>query len=121
AGAGLLTGDEQPVQPLDEDGERLAVLLYTSGTSGRPKGAMLPVRALLANLAQVAGLRPVPVSAADRVFLPLPLFHVFGLNAGLGLALYFGASVVLAPRFDAAASLDQLRAEQVTVVVGAPL
>jgi long-chain acyl-CoA synthetase len=110
-----------PPQGLDRTGEQLAVLLYTSGTSGRPKGAMLPVRALLANLAQVADLRPAPVSAADRIYLPLPLFHVFGLNAGLGLALYFGASVVLAPRFDAAASLQQLRDEQVTVVIGAPL
>jgi long-chain acyl-CoA synthetase len=120
AAAGRQAPDGPP-QGLDRTGEQLAVLLYTSGTSGRPKGAMLPVRALLANLAQVADLRPVPVSAADRIFLPLPLFHVFGLNAGLGLALYFGASVVLAPRFDAVASLDQLRAEQVTVVVGAPL
>ncbi len=118
------TGRQAPTGPprdLDRTGEQLAVLLYTSGTSGRPKGAMLPVRALLANLAQVAALRPVPVSAADRLYLPLPLFHVFGLNAGLGMALYFGASVVLAPRFDAAASLEQLRDEQITVVVGAPL
>ena len=110
-----------PPQGLDRAGEQLAVLLYTSGTSGWPKGAMLPVRALLANLAQVTDLRPAPVSAQDRIFLPLPLFHVFGLNAGLGLALYVGASVVLAPRFDAAASLRQLRDEQVTVVIGAPL
>jgi long-chain acyl-CoA synthetase len=110
-----------PPQGLDRTGEQLAVLLYTSGTSGRPKGAMLPVRALLANLAQVAALRPVPVSAQDRIFLPLPLFHVFGLNAGLGLALYFGAAVVLAPKFDAAASLRQLREERITVVIGAPL
>ena len=110
-----------PPQGLDRAGEQLAVLLYTSGTSGRPKGAMLPVRALLANLAQVADLRPVPVSAEDRIYLPLPLFHVFGLNAGLGLALYFGAAAVLAERFDAAASLRQLRDEQITVVIGAPL
>ena len=110
-----------PPQGLDRTGEQLAVLLYTSGTSGRPKGAMLPVRALLANLAQVADLRPVPLSAQDRIYLPLPLFHVFGLNAGLGLALYFGAGVVLTSKFDAAASLRQLREEQVTVVIGAPV
>ena len=110
-----------PPQGLDRAGEQLAVLLYTSGTSGRPKGAMLPVRALLANLAQLAELRPAPLSAEDRIFLPLPLFHVFGLNAGLGLALYFGAGVVLASKFDAAASLRQLREEQATVVIGAPV
>jgi long-chain acyl-CoA synthetase len=110
-----------PPQDLHRSGEQLAVLLYTSGTSGRPKGAMLPVRALLANLAQVAALRPSPVTAQDRIFLPLPMFHVFGLNAGLGLALYFGATAVLSAKFDAEASLRQLREERVTVVVGAPL
>ncbi len=115
------TAPQGPPQGLDRTGEQLAVLLYTSGTSGLPKGAMLPARALLANLAQVADLQPTPVSARDRIFLPLPLFHIFGLNAGLGLGLYFGASVVLVPRFDAVANLEQLRDEQATVVIGAPL
>ncbi|HET6209772.1 MAG TPA: AMP-binding protein, partial [Jatrophihabitans sp.] len=103
------------------DGERLAVLLYTSGTSGRPKGAMLPVRALLANLAQLARLEPPPLTPEDRILLPLPLFHIFGLNAGLGMALYFGATVVLTGRFDPAESLRTIADEQVSVVVGAPL
>ncbi|MGI8666232.1 MAG: AMP-binding protein [Jatrophihabitans sp.] len=102
-------------------GEDLAVLLYTSGTSGRPKGAMLPARALLANLGQLAQLQPPPLSPADRIFLPLPLFHIFGLNAGLGMSLYFGATVVLSARFDAAASLATIRDERISVVVGAPL
>jgi long-chain acyl-CoA synthetase len=119
--AGLLAaaGDRR----LDQDGrtgEELAVLLYTSGTSGRPKGAMLPARALLANLDQVARLAPPPISAADRVFLPLPLFHIFGLNAGLGMALYFGASVVLSARFDPADTLQAMAAARASVVVGAP-
>jgi long-chain acyl-CoA synthetase len=49
------------------------------------------------------------------------LFHVFGLNAGLGMALYFGATVVLSPKFDAAAALEAIVTERATVVVGAPL
>ena len=105
----------------DQDDERLAVLLYTSGTSGRPKGAMLPVRALLANLVQLSRLTPPPLTADDRILLPLPLFHIFGLNAGLGMALYFGATLVLTERFDPAESLRIIRDEQVSVVVGAPL
>ena len=104
----------------DRSDEKLAVLLYTSGTSGQPKGAMLPARALLANLAQVGELSPPPVTAEDRVYLPLPLFHVYGLNAGLGLALYFGASLTLAGRFDPAGTLHEMAAARATVVVGAP-
>ena len=122
----LLAGAEQLEQPaqldqLADDDERLAVLLYTSGTSGRPKGAMLPVRSLLANLDQLSRLTPPPLTADDRIFLPLPLFHIFGLNAGLGMALYFGATLVLTERFNPAESLRTIRDEQVSVVVGAPL
>jgi len=56
--------------------EDLAVLLYTSGTTGRPKGAMLSHRALLANLAQLATISPSVVATDDVVLLVLPLFHV---------------------------------------------
>jgi len=102
-------------------GEDLAVLLYTSGTSGRPKGAMLPVRALLANLEQMSQLRPAPLTADDRLFLPLPLFHVFGLNAGFGLGLFCGATIVLGAVLNATKNLAAMTAERVTVVVGAPV
>ncbi len=119
--AGLLdtAGDRRLDQP-GRTGEQLAVLLYTSGTSGRPKGAMLPARALLANLAQVAALSPPPATSEDRVFLALPLFHVYGLNAGLGMALHFGASLTVATRFDPAGSLQAMAAARASVVVGAP-
>ncbi|MDQ1730456.1 MAG: long-chain acyl-CoA synthetase [Pseudonocardiales bacterium] len=115
------SGAAMPAIEAYRTGEELAVLLYTSGTSGRPKGAMLSVRALLANLHQIAQLSPPPVTSADVLYLPLPMFHIFGLNAGLGLGLYYGATMVLADRFDPAASLRTMRAERVTVVLGAPL
>jgi long-chain acyl-CoA synthetase len=104
----------------DRGGEQLSVLLYTSGTSGRPKGAMLSARALLANVDQLAAVDPPVLRADDVLFVPLPLCHVFGLNAGLGMALRVGATVVLADRFDPAATLATMAAERVTAVLGVP-
>ena len=100
--------------------EDTAVLLYTSGTSGRPKGAMLSHRALLANLAQLSRIEPPVVAPDDRVLLVLPLFHVYGLNAGLGMTAYVGATGVLAERFDPVETLGLVAAEQVSNIVGAP-
>jgi len=101
-------------------GEDLAALLFTSGTSGRPKGAMLSHRALLANIAQCMQLDPAPVRADDVVLLVLPLFHIYGLNAGLGMVAAAGARAVLVERFDARATLDVIAAEHVTNIPGAP-
>jgi long-chain acyl-CoA synthetase len=101
-------------------GEDLALLLYTSGTSGRPRGAMLSHRALLANLDQLIAIEPPVVEADDRVLLVLPLFHVYGLNAGLGLVARAGSTGVLARRFDPLQTLALIRDQQVTCIVGAP-
>ena len=101
-------------------GEDLAVLLYTSGTSGRPKGAMLPHRALLANLSQTARIEPPVVTADDVVLLVLPLFHVYGLSAGLGGIAAHGATGLLIERFDPVETLADVRRHAVTNIVGAP-
>jgi long-chain acyl-CoA synthetase len=101
-------------------GEDLAVVLYTSGTSGRPRGAMLSHRALLANLAQCAAIDPPVVEPDDVVLLVLPLSHVYGLNAALGMVAAQGATGLLVERFDPVDTLEQLRAAGVTAVIGAP-
>ncbi len=101
-------------------GESLAVLLYTSGTSGRPKGAMLSHRALRTNLEQCAALEPAPMSADDVVLLVLPLFHVYALNSGLGMVVHTGATAVLADRFDPVETLAEIRRTGVTNIPGAP-
>ncbi|MCW2643714.1 MAG: AMP-dependent synthetase and ligase [Dactylosporangium sp.] len=101
-------------------GEDIAVLLYTSGTSGMPKGAMLSHRALLANHVQLAAIEPPPMAADDVVLLTLPLFHSYGLNTGLGAIAYHGACGVLVERFDPADTLARIRRHGVTVVVGVP-
>ncbi len=115
----LLDGPEGAVEPAG-GGEDLAVVLYTSGTSGRPKGAMLTHRALLANLQQCSRIDPPVVSADDVVLLVLPLFHVYGLNGALGMVAWNGATGVLAERFDPVDTLEEIRRHGVTNIVGAP-
>jgi long-chain acyl-CoA synthetase len=101
-------------------GEDLAALLYTSGTEGNPKGAMLSHRALLANHGQLDAIRPAPIGPDDVLLLALPLFHAYGLNSGLGALAYHGATGVLLERFDPAESLRLVAAHQVTLVIGVP-
>lgn len=107
------------VPPL-QDPEKLAALLYTSGTSGRPRAAMLTHRALLANIDQVAAVDPPMIHGDDVVLAVLPLFHVYGLNAVLGVALRHRAKLVLAPRFDPQGTLDLIEDEACSVVPVAP-
>jgi long-chain acyl-CoA synthetase len=116
---GLLAGSGSEI-PEVRDPERLAVLLYTSGTSGRPRAAMLSHRALLANLEQVARLDPPMLRGDDVVFGVLPLFHVYGLNAVLGQVLRQHARLVLVNGFDVEDSLRVIEGEAVTVVPVAP-
>jgi len=106
--------------PVPADPERLAVLLYTSGTSGRPRAAMLSHRALLANIEQVARLDPPMLRGDDVVFGVLPMFHVYGLNAVLGQVLRQRARLVLVNGFDREGSLSVIEDEAVTVVPVAP-
>jgi long-chain acyl-CoA synthetase len=101
-------------------GEAIALLVYTSGTTGRPRGVQLSHRALLANREQTAALRPAPVTPADRVLLALPLFHSFGLAAGLLQVCWAGATVVLTERFDPQATPAILRDHRVSAIAGVP-
>jgi long-chain acyl-CoA synthetase len=116
----LLAAPSTPGQTTAAGAEDIALLLYTSGTSGVPKGAMLSHRALLANHAQLAAIEPQPMGATDVVLLTLPLFHSYGLNTGLGAVAYHGACGVLVERFDPADTLARIRTHGVTVVVGVP-
>jgi len=101
----------QPI-PAITDPERLAVLLYTSGTSGRPRGAMLTHRALLANIEQIAQVDPPMVVGDDVVLGVLPLFHVYGLNAVLGGVLRHRAKLLLVDRFEPQGTLDLIDDEE---------
>lgn len=101
-------------------GEDTAVICYTSGTSGVLRGVMLSHRALLANVAQCARLRPAPVTSTDRVLLAVPLSHAYGLGPGLLQATAAGATAVLMRRFGVESALDVCQEHRVTVLAGVP-
>jgi long-chain acyl-CoA synthetase len=117
--AGPPDGDGSPPE-VAVDPAAPSFLAYTSGTTGRPRGAILTAAALRANQEQCLAMTPPPVREDDRVLLVLPLFHVYGLNAGFGLVAATGACAVLQEQFDPRASLTLMAEEQVTAVPGAP-
>jgi malonyl-CoA/methylmalonyl-CoA synthetase len=110
--------DAGPVALDQITGDDLAWICYTSGTTGRPKGAMLSHANLL------AGARAVIDSwqwtARDRLILALPLFHMHGLGVGINASLSAGASVAILPRFDVDAVLDARRDLGGTLFFGVP-
>jgi long-chain acyl-CoA synthetase len=122
-----LAEDGPQVRPLDgevtfdatpRDGADLAVLLYTSGTTGRPKGAMLTVSNLLSTVQIVREM--IDVQDGDRWATGLPLFHVFGLVTVTLSALTAGVPVTLFPRWDPRAFLDALREDRISIISGVP-
>lgn len=109
---------EVPDHPAQD--EDVAVLAYTSGTTGEPKGAMLTHGNLRANLEQQMAVPTDTVTAEDVLFLTLPLFHIFGLNVPLGLLVLNGASGVLVERFEPIEALSLIQEHKATVLFGAP-
>jgi len=94
------------------------LLLYTSGSSGRPKGVLLSTEACLATSEALAAR--FPLSADDTVLMVLPQFHVAAWNVQPLQALRVGARVVVVPDFDAGAVLATVEREGVTVMMGVP-
>jgi long-chain acyl-CoA synthetase len=113
----LLQSDPMPVAEVADD--HLAALLFTSGTAGAPRAAMLSHGNLQSNLDQI-GTSPDRIGPDDVVFGVLPLFHIYGLNVALHATLARGATLVMVQRFDPATALDTIRERGVTVVPGAP-
>lgn len=109
----------QPVieaEPVDE--EDVVAVLYTSGTTGRPKGAMLTARNL--DYDSEAAAIVLEITEADRLYLVLPLFHAYGLNIGLLVCLRRGAGVFLEPRFVPGLALQNLTRFECTAFLGVP-
>ncbi|MEL6890122.1 MAG: AMP-binding protein [Actinomycetota bacterium] len=111
--------EREPMERIDVDPDHLATLIFTSGTAGKPRAAMLTHGNLRANLDQSRTTELHPHSG-DVIYSVLPLFHIFGLNVTMSLGLYVGATVVLVQRFDPLTAADTIRDRGVTVLPGAP-
>ncbi len=119
AAGALPAGPPMPAE-VERDDAELAVLLFTSGTAGAPRAAMLTHGNLAANIGQVQSHPGLQLGPEDVGLATLPFFHVFGLNVALGVALAGGVRSVLLPQFDATRVVDLARREGVTILAGVP-
>ncbi len=106
-------------QVVDRAGADTAVILYTSGTTGHPKGAELTHDNLIKN-AEVTGRDLLQIGPDDVIFGGLPLFHSFGQTCTLNTAVAAGATLTVLPRFDPAQALRMLADHHATVFAGVP-
>jgi long-chain acyl-CoA synthetase len=107
--------------PLGDVAEAVAVLQYTGGTTGRPKGAMLTHANLTAAVEQaLQGTKPILVPGEERVLGVLPLFHIYALTVVMLLGVRLGAEIVLHVRFDAEAVIRDIEAKKISLFPGVP-
>ena len=112
--------DDAPIPALvQREPEDDAVVLYTSGTTGKSKGAVLTQNNLVFN-ATVAATDLFGGTKEDVLLAALPLFHSFGQTCVMNAGFRSGASIVMLPRFEGAAALDLMIRENVTVFAGVP-
>ena len=103
--------------PVEDDA--LALLQYTSGTTGMPKGAMLTHANLLANQRQMERTR-LRVEEGDVVLCVLPLFHIYALNVAMAFTLARGATLLIVERFDPLSTLADIATHRASIIIGAP-
>ncbi|MBP7998532.1 MAG: long-chain fatty acid--CoA ligase [Chloroflexi bacterium] len=108
----------EPTRPAGLDGETTHCILYTSGTTGRPKGAMIPHRQVLWNCINTVVSWGLTEQDVSPVFTPM--FHAGGLFAFLTPLLYVGGRIVLGKQFDEVETLRTILAEKCTVILGVP-
>jgi long-chain acyl-CoA synthetase len=104
-----LTPGFVPAEPIDLEPEEMAALLYTSGTTGLPKGVMLSSTNIMINICQ--GVSRFQLGYKERLFGVLPLFHVFAQNVCVWSSLCIGATVILVPKIERRYILSALKHE----------
>ena len=116
----LINNDGQPEEVEIDIEQDIAVLQYTGGTTGRPKGAMLTQANLSANISQMLswfpGLRP----GEEKIVGVLPLFHVFAMTAVMNFAVASGTEMILLPRYELEQTLKTLSAKKATLFPAVP-
>ena len=117
--AGLLRHGEDFAPAVIDPVNDIALLQYTGGTTGRPKGAMLTHQNLTANARQVRLIDPHP-EAPDRILAVLPFFHVFANTCVLNRTVLNGGEMVMLPRFDGTQVLAALQRTKATSLPGVP-
>ena len=117
--AELIAGEEPRRDVAATDEEDTAVILYTSGTTGKPKGAEL-THANLSRNADVASRTTCVIEQGDVVLGALPLFHSFGQTVSMNASFRVGATLTLVPRFDPAEALATMQRDGVTHFYGVP-
>jgi long-chain acyl-CoA synthetase len=115
-----MAGQAPTFETVATDEDDTAVILYTSGTTGQPKGAELRHRNMRDNALVGDQLFGVDASRPDTYLCVLPLFHSFGQTVIQNSSAAFGGTVVMLPRFEAAAALQLMLKEQVTFFAGVP-
>jgi len=114
----LITSSSPEVLPANIDPDDTAIILYTSGTTGRPKGAMLTHENLFSNARDTADY--LGYTASDKVLATLPVFHVFALTVVVNAPLLKGATILLVPRFSPQDVFNTVRDQQATIFAGVP-
>lgn len=114
----LLADAEPSHEVVEREADDTAVILYTSGTTGTPKGAELTHANLAGNVETVVEM--LKLTPADVILGALPLFHSFGQTTGLNAAIASGACLTMIPRFDPSKAIKMLDRDAVTVFEGVP-
>lgn len=117
--AELIAGASRSFEAQEVDPDDPAVLLYTSGTTGNPKGVILTHRNFHSQNSENV-TKILPLKDSDRVVGVLPLYHVYGLSNGLVSSFYFGSSISLIPQYSPVTLLDNIRAVKATVLIAIP-
>jgi acyl-CoA synthetase (AMP-forming)/AMP-acid ligase II len=110
-------GPAAPAPGIDQDSD-VAVLAYSGGTTGTPKGVMLTHRNITANIAQMCAV--IGVTPEHRVLAVLPFSHIYGFSALMGVALRSGSTLVVMTRFDIMKFLAAISEHRITHVLVAP-